>query len=406
MIALLLASCLVGPAAQDEDEPVDLFQWARQLEALDLTWSWGDFAFAFGGEADLEFFVFGKEAPGIHVEDPAIRSDRYVRGKYADSPEAVGRLQAVLDMTFRDWLEGSVEGRVDGTTALDGVAGARIEQAWLRARIPGTPEAALQAGKFAPPIGNFIPRSAPRKNPMATWPLPYDHITTLASPGDAPAVLQNRRDDPDVKDWYVPIWQAVYTEGLMGSGTWKDLSYSVAVMNSAPGTLPFEWDREFGNLRFSNVYLHLSYVLDITTRVGATASWGPYEKVDYGAGDPEDFQQTLVGFEAEFMTGFLEVYGELFWTRFETYLSGNLDLCSWYVEAKYAITPALFGAVRVAQMYFLDPSWDRDVSRFEVGGGWFFTSNFFVKATGQFNVHMGGREPSDNMLMVQLGLGF
>ena len=97
MSALLLALCLAAPLQDEDDEPVDLFRWARQLEALDLTWSWGDFAFAFGGEADLEFFAFGKEAPGVHVEDPAIRSDRYVRGKFADSPEAVGRLQAVLD---------------------------------------------------------------------------------------------------------------------------------------------------------------------------------------------------------------------------------------------------------------------------------------------------------------------
>lgn len=421
MIGALLALAFAG-SPQEEEEERDLFQWARDLEAIDLTWQWGDFAFALSGEALLEFFLFGKEAPGVHVEDSAVRSNRYTRGKFADSPEFGGRLQLFLDLAYREWLEGSVEGRLDGTTSVDGNVGARFEQYWLRFKAPALPEAAFQVGKFSPPIGNFIPRHAPRKNPLTTWPLPYDHVTSLTSLANDALSLVGTRDAPDVKDWYVPIWQAVYTQGFMGFGSLGDLGYAVAVMNSAPATLPFEWDRELGNPRFTNVYLHATAVLDITTKVGATFSWGPYEKRDFAgtpgpgaaSGDPEDFRQTLVGVEAEFMTGHLEMYGEFFWTRLETDLAGSLDLWTWYVEAKYVFTPSVFGAARIAQMYFFDARdaageahpWDRDATRFELGGGYLFTANFFLKATAQFNVHRGGREPSDHMLMVQVGLGF
>jgi hypothetical protein len=91
-----------------------------------------------------------------------------------------------------------------------------------------------------------------------------------------------------------------------------------------------------------------------------------------------------------------------------------LDLWTWYVEAKYTFLPGLFGAVRLAQIFFEDAKdasgqehqWDRDLTRFEIGGGYFFTRNFFVKSTVQVNVTMGGRDPSDNMVMVQLGLTF
>jgi hypothetical protein len=430
--ALLLAVLLAAGAPQDEDEePTDYFKWARQLEALDLAWQWGDFSFAFSGEADLEVFVFGKEAPGVHIQDPALRSDRYKRGRLADSPEAVGRLSAFLDGTYTDLLDWSIEGRLDGTTAVGDVVGARFEQFWVRLKVPETPEANVQFGKFAAPIGNFIPRSMPRKNPLTTWPMPYDHLTSLTSLGDSAARLSTTKDAPDIADWYVPIWQAVYTPGLMGFGTHGDLSYAAAIMDSAPATLPFEWDRKVGHPKFFNYYLHATYILDITTKVGATASWGPYEKRDFAGGgppgpgpgpggggvatgDPEDFRQTLVGIDAEFMTGHLEMYGEFFWTRLETELAGRLDLWTWYVEAKYTFTASVFGAVRLAQMFFgqaVDVSgekhqWDRDVTRVEVGGGYFFAANFFAKATVQLNLHMGGREPSDTMLMLQLGLGF
>jgi hypothetical protein len=132
------------------------------------------------------------------------------------------------------------------------------------------------------------------------------------------------------------------------------------------------------------------------------------------AGHPEGFYQTLAGFDLKFETGYLEVYAEAFWTRLETSQAKDLDLWTYYVEAKYTFTASIFGAARFAQMFFGQAKdaageghqWDRDVTRVEVGGGYLFTANFFLKATFQANWHMGGREPNDNMLMLQMGLGF
>jgi hypothetical protein len=427
MTALALAlACLLPPP----DDEGDLFSWARKLDDLDLTWTWGEFFFQPSGQLDLEAFVFGDEAPGVHVEDSALRSDDYDRGDFSDSAAFAARLQLFLDVAVSDFLEASIELRIDGGSDPEGTAGARFEQAWIRWK--ADPAANLQLGKFAAPLGNFIPRSASKKNPLTTWPLAYDHVTSLTGLSDSPGTLVQTRDDPDIKDWYVPIWQADYGWGLMVHGGWKSWTWSAAVTNSAPATLPAEWDSEIGDVEYLNLYLRGAWAVDPSLTLGASWSRGPYEKDDaeggpvppgpppppglggQGIGDAGSAYQTLFGVDVQFMTGLLEVYAEAHWTRLETPLMDELDLWTWYVEGKYAITPALFGAARIAQMYFgrvedgigESHQWDRDVSRVEFGGGYFFAANLFLKATMQLNYHMGGREPNDHLLMIQVGLGF
>lgn len=426
MIAAFLAFLCV-PAQEPPPEEADLFAWARKLDELDLSWTWGGFEFELGGELQLEYFVFGDEAPGVHVEESPLRSEEpgnfptetaYKRTRRANSPEGGGRLQVFLDGFYGEWLAWSVEARADhGSPFIDDEAvNARLEQYWLR--VTAEPAVNFQAGKFPAPVGNFIPRHHPRSNPLTTFPLPYDHVTTFMYKLDSAAVILGRRDLPDVKDWRVPIWQAVYGTGAMAFGKAGGLNYSAAVMNSAPGTWPFEWDLHSGDFRYPNFYLRASYDVDISTKVGASWSRGPYDRKD-ALGIPSgrnagDFPQTLAGVDVEFSKGDFDLFAEFFWTRFEAPAADDMDLYSYYVEGKYTVLPGLFGAARFAQMFFGEirnaagqwTQWDRNHTRFELGGGYFFTRNLYLKATGQFNFTHGGREPDDHMLMVQLGLGF
>ncbi len=404
------AALLLGAffAQEEGDEPGDLFEWARRLDALDLSWRWGALALEASGELDLEAYVFGDESPGATAEDPAVRSGDYRRPSRSDSPEFGGRLRLFLDASWGEAVEGSVELRADGTTAAGGEAGARLRVRALSGDVP----VRVQAGKFAAPVGNFIPRSSARRNPLVTWPLPYDALTALASAGDTvPAVLA-RRDAPDKKDWFVPIWREVYGTGAQGWVEWGPWTFQAALLNSAPATLPEDWDRKAGDPGVYNVYGRVVWTAHVTTRLGASVSRGTYDKRggDVTEGEP----QTLAGADMEFSLGHLEVFAEAYWTRFEGPALPDLELWTGYVEAKVAFLPGLFGAVRLAQIRFdeiRDPAggrahWDRGVRRLELGGGYFFTPNLFVKATLQLNDHQGGREPDDNLLALQLGLTF
>jgi hypothetical protein len=403
-----------------QEEPSDLFGWARRLDDLDLSAAWGDLEVEASGELDFEYFAFGGEAPGISVEEAPLRTEHYKFRREAESPEAGGRLQLFLDAFYQDWLGAFVEFRADhGSPAEEDQAlDARLEQYWARFMVPGQPALNFQAGKFAAPVGNFIPRHAPRTNPLTTFPLAYDHVTSFMYMVDATDTVLSRRDVEDVKFWRVPIWQAVYGTGAMAFGAVGDLSYAVAAMNAAPGTWPWDWTLRNDDFDRPSVYLHAGYAPDIGTKLGASWARGPYDRHD-AVGIPPgretwDFPQTLAGLDFEYSRGDFDLFAELIWTRFEAPLIDDMDLWTYSVEGKYTFLPGLFGAVRFAQIFFGEiegsdgerHEWDRDLARVELGGGYFFTRNLFLKATVQLNSTHGGREPDDNMLMVQLGLGF
>jgi len=415
MIAVLLAACCAL-----QDEPAGAFDWARALDDLDLSVGWGDFSAELTGELELDLLVFGKEAPGTTLEDPVLRSNHYKRTRQEDGPEGLGRFSLFLDGAYQNWLTYEVEGRVDrGEPAESGEAvGARLEQYWIRGTIPDSTLFNLELGKFSAPVGNFIPRSSVRKNPLTTWPLLYDQVTTFMKKTDTPATVLARRDRPDVKDWRVPIYRELYGVGGMVFGTWKDLTVSFAVMNTAPASWVFQWPLHASDFRDPNTYLHLGYAVDASLTVGTSLSRGPYDRHD-AAGIPAgkdtgDFPQTLAGVDVKYVIGAVEIFAEAYWTRLQAPLIDDLDLWSWYVEGKYTFLPGLFGAVRLAQMIFgqIDDAagashpWDRNLTRVEFGGGYFFTRNFFTKGTMQLNYTMGGREPHDNMFTWQVGLTF
>ena len=414
--------------AQEVEEATDIFEWARQVDDLDLSWTLGDFEFEVSGELDVEFFFFNDEAPGISLEEAPLRQrvsgsptdTAYKRTRTEDGPEGGGRLQLFLDGFYHDWLAWSLESRIDtGSPTREGESvGARFEQYWLRLMWPEEPALNFQLGKFPAPIGNFIPRHYPRANPLTTFPLPYDQVTSFMYKLDTPAVVLNRRDVPDVKDWRVPIWRGVYGTGAMAFGDVGDFHYAAAVMNSAPATWAFDWNLHSGDFKDPNLYLRAAYRPHISTRIGASWSRGPYDREDakgIPAGrDTGDFPQTLAGMDLEYSRGDFDFFAEAYWTRFESPGIDDLELWTCYVEGKYTFLPGLFGAVRLGQMFFgeIDDAsgeshqWDRNISRVEFGGGYFFTRNLFFKTTVQLNYTMGGREPNDHMVMTQIGLGF
>lgn len=415
MIALVAAAlCTL------QDGPPDPLQWARALDELDLSVAWDDLTAELHGELDLELLVFGREAPGVSLEDPVLRADSYKRTRVEGGPEGVERFTLILDGTFQNWLSYDVEARVDhGAPAEEGEAvGARLEQYWLRATLPGSAVLNLQLGKFSAPLGNFIPRSSPSKNPLTTFPLIYDQVTTFMKKTDTAAIILGRRDRPAVKDWRVPIYRELYGVGGVVFGTWEKLSYAFAIMNTAPGSWVFQWPLHAGDLRNPNFYAHAAYAFDPSLSIGASASRGPYDRGDAvgipTGRDTGDFPQTLAGADVQFALGMIEIFAEAYWSRFKAPLVDDLDLWSWYVEGKYKVLPGLYGAVRIAQEYYgtirdaagVSHQWDRNLNRVEFGGGYFFTKNFFAKATVQFDYRSGGPEPHDHLYVLQVGVGF
>jgi hypothetical protein len=418
MIGGVLAVCLA--ACQGADEPGDWLDWARAINDAELSVRLGDFQADLSGELVLKGFFFAPHAPGISMEEAALRANHYDPTRQVDTPQMGGRFEAVLDLSYQDWLEGSVDLRVDRAISAESGEGfgARLEQYWLRATPPGQSVVHFQLGKFAAPFGNFIPRSSTSQNPFPTFPLPYDHVTSFVYATDTPAQILARRDAPTSKEQRVPVWEELYATGAMIFGNVGDFRYAAAVMNSAPASWPYDWDLRDTDYRIPSVYLRASMAVDISTTLGVSFARGPYEKWnDYWippGREATDFNQTVWGVDASYSAGHLELFAEGMFSRFQTAFANTLELYSYYAEAKYTFLPGFYAALRLGQIRFgtmTDAAgesvhWDRDTTRYELGAGYFFTKNFFVKASYQINQALGGDLPLENMLMMELVLAY
>jgi len=418
---MTVAVALLGLwAPQELGGSDDGLEWARAIDELDLSFRSGDFEARVSGELNLRAYFFGREAPGLTLESAAFRGRHYDMTRFPDSPEFGRKILLFADATYQDWLTASLELRGDrAISAEQGEAyDGRAEQYWVRLSLPDSSPVNLQLGKFSPPLGNFLGRHASKTNPLTTYPLPYDHVTTYISLRDQASNLIFRRDIQDRKHWRPAIWEEVYAHGVMLFGRLEGWSGSAALMNSSPTTWAYDWEFDTRDLRDPVGYVRLAYSPAAAARFGASWTRGPYTKHDDpltpAGADPGDYEQTLAGIDAAWSVGHLDLFAEVIVSRFESPRVDDLELLTYYVEAKLTFLPGLFGAVRLAQMRFgtiedasgVTRRWDRDHTRMEAGAGYFLTRNFFIKLTGQVNETLGGREPSDNLVVTELVLTF
>jgi len=125
--------------------------------------------------------------------------------------------------------------------------------------------------------------------------------------------------------------------------------------------------------------------------------------------------QQALGLDAEYSSGRLLTRTEVIWSRWrlpvlaQPSLDEPLDAVAALAESRYRIWPGLYAAVRVEHLGFSRihsstgwVSWDANVSRVEMGGGWSLTHNSGLRASWQYNWRDGGRVQRDALVAVQL----
>ena len=125
--------------------------------------------------------------------------------------------------------------------------------------------------------------------------------------------------------------------------------------------------------------------------------------------------QQALGLDAEYSSGRLLTRTEVIWSRWRLPVLGPpsldepLDAMAALAEGRYRIWPGLYAAVRVEHLGFSRiqgstgrVSWDANVSRVEMGGGWSLTHNSGLRASWQYNWRDGGRVRRDSLVAVQL----
>ena len=87
----------------------------------------------------------------------------------------------------------------------------------------------------------------------------------------------------------------------------------------------------------------------------------------------------------------------------------SLSALGAYAEASYKVAPGWFVAARLGHVNFEDVpspegavSWESDVTRVEVGVGYFLTRQILIKGSLQYNERARGRETKATLPSVQV----
>ena len=355
------------------------------------------------GIVDAEAYLIETSPPGLLFEN--------------HDPTCNGRGTFFIDATVGDHLFAFVQARADWGFDVHYMEGlqVRLDEWFARWTESGDGwSLSFQAGKFATPLGNFVPRHDSLHNPLIRAPLPYDHVTTLGDNRAPPNndVLVNRRDLDDLKHLWIPmIWGPVYGRGAMAFATIGKVDARLAFTNAAPSERPPEWEWHHDTLNDMNWAARLGWSPFIGFKVGANASYGPYLRrlaspTIPGDNHSSDYAQKLYGIDLEYSIGHLVLFGEAFATEWEIpNINGDVRAYSYYAEAKYKLFPGFHVAARFGQIFFNKLrttggywSWDRDTTRLEIGAGYFIQLNLLAKVAYEINSERGPDDVRDNVL--------
>jgi len=299
------------------------------------------------GSLDLEYYHFPQPPPGL------IRAT----GHDLFNP----RLSLFLDAQLGPKVYFFAQTRLDrGFDPSDIGTQLRLDEFALRVTPWSDGRFNLQVGRFSTVIGGWVERHLSWENPFVNAPLPYENVT-LVSDSELPQTGQSFRGVPaEDKYEFLPIvWGPVYATGVSATGRLNWFEYAVEMKNAALASRPESWyQRDFDAPAFD---LRMGIRPNEAWRFGFSAAEGPYLRSNAHPLAPEeggkgvgvnDYRQFVLGQDISYARGHWQFWAEAFESRFEEPRLGNVDTLAYYVEAKYKITPQLFGALRWNQQFF------------------------------------------------------
>jgi hypothetical protein len=399
----------MAPAAEDFLDRVG--------DALSVSSAAGEFRGRLSGTLDVEAYQFRPTAPGvIHAAGDSLFTPR---------------LSVFLDAQAGPQLYFFAQARVDrGFDPANEPLEARLDEYALRWTPWADGRVSLQAGRFATVVGNWANRHGSWSNPFITAPLPYELLTGV---WDSEAVRTTaillawshvRRGLPDritaiEKRLRLPIiWGPSYATGAAVFGGVGKFQYAFEIKHAPLSSRPETWARSRGFWEHPTVSSRLGFRPSPEWSFGVSGSAGVYLLPEaptlrtpfHGRGD---YRQLVLGQDFAFARGHLQVWGEIYAARFEIPVVGPADTLAYYVEAKYKLTPQLFGALRWnEQLYGSVPErltqvkWGRPVSRGDVAAGYRFTAH--TQAKLQYSLQHGdvGAPRRGHLLALQLTVRF
>jgi hypothetical protein len=288
----------------------------------------------------------------------------------------------------------------------------------------------VRIGRLPPTFGAFTSRAYSPDNSLIGYPLGYQYLISLrpdALPANADELLAMRGrgwlssfslGNP-ARDNGVPLVEAVRGDtGVQAKWSNQILSATGSVTT---GTLanPLLADDNNGRqfaARFTAKPV-VGLLLGTSVSRGAFIDSGAARAA--GAGDQRQYPQTAWGADAEYSRGYYLLRFEAVvsqWTLppyHPPLIDEPLRSAALSFEGKYKIAPGLYAAARIDHLGFSDlagsagvKTWEANVSRIEVGGGYSIQRNVTLKGSYQHNKRDTSFVPSANLVAAEVVFWF
>jgi hypothetical protein len=403
-VALVLAATVGRPARADFLEKVH--------DALSLNDPQNRYQLQFSGLLDFETYFMDQPAPGL------VFSER----NFLFDP----RLRLFLDAEFGSQIYVFAQTRFDrGFDPSDEGAQVRLDEYFVR--YSPAKNVNFQIGQFATVVGNWVSRHDSWQNPFINAPLPYENLTGLwdsRAPGEIDDLLSwghvGEYDSGDYSDKYlrIPIiWGPSYASGVAVSGSIGRFDYAAEMKNAALASRPESWSITQTGFEHPTFNSRVGFRPNEMWNVGFSTSAGPYLTSEAAPSLPAgrsigDYRELVLAQDLSFAWHHFQFWAEFFETRFEVPRLGNADTFSYYFEAKYKITPQLFGALRWNQQLFGTmrdedhrSKWGNDIWRIDAALGYRFTDYLQGKLQYSFSRSDSSAE-GENLIAAQLTVKF
>jgi hypothetical protein len=213
------------------------------------------------------------------------------------------------------------------------------------------------------------------------------------------------------------VWGPDYGSGIAVTGSLGRFDYAAEMKNTALSSRPESWSITQNGLDHPTFNTRLGFRPNEMWNVGLSASAGPYFQPIAGPSLPpgrglSDYRELVLAQDISFAWHHFQLWAEFYEARFEVPRIGNADTFAYYFEAKYKITPQLFGALRWNQQLFgtiRDESeratWGNDIWRIDAAIGYRFTDHLQGKLQYSFS-HQDSPQEGENLAAAQLTLRF
>lgn len=276
----------------------------------------------------------------------------------------------------------------------------------------------FQVGKFATVIGQWVGRHLSWDNPFVGAPLVYENATALEDMS-APEIPFDGRMHDEKREYIPVIWGPSYASGASIAGRIWRFEYAAEIKNSALASRPESWDATRIGFQHPTVNARLGFRPNQIWNFGFSASDGPYFRPDAEPTLPRgrdigDYHEKLLAQDISFAWHHLQIWAEFHEARFELPRLGNADTFGYFLEAKYKITPQLFGAIRWNQQFFDEvPNgiggrvpWSQDISRLDLALGYRFTPHTQLKVQYNAQHEEAARRNISHIFAAQLTVRF